>query len=54
MVGAKALVTADVDPLSIYGGVPAKKLRGNATWDRSAVLRPETIDYVRELGRGQR
>ena len=50
VIGAKSLLRDPADPLSIYGGVPARKLRENVTWDRAAVLRPETIEYVRGFG----
>lgn len=46
VVGAHALLIRDCPRFSIVGGVPAKVLRMEATWDRSSILRPATIDRV--------
>ncbi len=34
VIGQCAVVTADVEPYSIYAGMPARKIRGGITWKR--------------------
>jgi len=49
IVGAKALVNKNVARFSSVGGVPAKQLRGETTWDRAVPPHPQTLKRLRLL-----
>lgn len=49
IVGARSLVTRDTPSRSLVAGVPAKLLRENVTWHRSATPNPDEIQSVLNL-----
>lgn len=51
VVGTHALLLHDCPRFCIAGGVPAKVLRRESTWDRRASLRPATLDRVTSLAK---
>ncbi len=48
IIGAKSLVTGNIPAFCIAGGLPAKVIRHNCSWDRSDIVREETLEYVWE------
>lgn len=50
IIGAKALVPRGTyERMSIYGGNPARKLRGGVSWDREHEMSPEVMHRVRAI-----
>ena len=37
VVGMKSIVTNDIEPSSLYAGIPAKKIKETITWDRKFI-----------------
>lgn len=46
IIGAKSLVTGNIPCCCVAGGVPAKVIRNNCSWDRTDHVRAETLEYV--------
>ncbi|MGV3552753.1 acyltransferase [Rhizobium sp.] len=49
VVAAHSLVNKDVERFTIVGGIPAKTIRRDATWDRTGWVRPNTLNRIKEL-----